>query len=92
MVHAAEGKTVNLPKTMNLGTGKESRRQTGFSDTAWGKPIRNYAKSARSLSVAKFDVIIKEAKEFMKPIRGRNKTTHGNHQCRRGRRAGMPSR
>jgi len=74
MVHAAKGKTVNLPKTMNLATGKESMRQTGFSDVAWGKATRNYAKSSCSLSTAKFDVIIKEAKEFMKPIRGRKAT------------------
>jgi hypothetical protein len=74
MVHAAKGKAVNLPKTMNLGTGKESMRQTGFSDVAWGKATRNYAKSACSLPAAKFDVIIKEAKEFMKPIRGRKTT------------------
>ena len=74
MVNAAKGKTVNLPKTMNLATAKESMRQTGFSDVAWGKATRNYAKSACSLSDAKFDIIIKEAKEFMKPIRGRKTT------------------
>jgi len=65
MVNAAKGKTVNLPKTMNLATAKESMRQTGFSDVAWGKATRNYAKSACSLSDAKFDIIIKEAKEFI---------------------------
>src|ERR1700685_691770 len=69
MVHAAKGKSVNLPKTMNLATGNESMRQTGFSDAAWGKATRNYAKSMHSLSTAKFEVI-KEAKEFMKPIHG----------------------
>ena len=74
MVNAAKGKTVNLPKTMNLATAKESMRQTGFSDVAWGKATHNYAKSARSLSNAKFDIIIKEAKEFVKPIRGRKTT------------------
>ncbi|KAH9022634.1 hypothetical protein EDB85DRAFT_1895159 [Lactarius pseudohatsudake] len=43
----------------------------GFSDVAWGKATRNYVKSAHSLSTAKFGVIVQEAKEFMKPIRGR---------------------
>ena len=49
MINAAKGKTVNLPKTMNLATAKESMRQTGFSDVAWGKATHNYAKSAHSL-------------------------------------------
>jgi hypothetical protein len=70
MVRAARGKTVNLPKTMNFSTGKESMRQTGFSDASWGKVTRNFAKSARSLSTAKFDIIIKEAEVFMRPVRG----------------------
>ena len=70
MINAAKGKTVNLPKTMNLTTAKESMRQMGFSDVAWGKATHNYAKSAHSLSNAKFNIIIKEAKEFVKPIHG----------------------
>jgi hypothetical protein len=74
MVHAAKDKTVNLPKTMNLTTRKESMRKTGFSDVAWGKATRNYAKSLCSLSTAKFHVIIKEAKEFIKLIYGRKTT------------------
>jgi hypothetical protein len=74
MVNAAKGKAVNLPETMNLATAKESMRQTGFSDIAWGKATRNYAKSARTLTNAKFDILIKEAKGFVKPIRGRKTT------------------
>jgi hypothetical protein len=75
VVHAAKGKTLNLPKTMNLATGKESTRQTGFSDASWGKATRDYAKSAAcSLSTAKFNAIIKEAKGFVKPVRGRKMT------------------
>jgi hypothetical protein len=53
--------------------GKESMRQTGFSDTAWGKATRGYAKSARTLANNKFEAIVKHAKEFMKPIRARNR-------------------
>ena len=49
-------------------------RQTGFSDVAWGKATRGYARSASSLANAKFDIIIHDAKEFLKPIRSRNKT------------------
>jgi hypothetical protein len=48
-------------------------RQTGFSDTAWGKATRGYAKSARALANIKFEAIVKGAKEFMKPIRARNR-------------------
>lgn len=71
LIRASKGKTIPLPKTINLSSGKESTRQTGFSDTAWGKETRSYAKSARSLPTAKFDIIIKEAREFMKPVRSR---------------------
>ncbi|KAH9027217.1 hypothetical protein EDB85DRAFT_1893035 [Lactarius pseudohatsudake] len=63
----ARGKTLTLPKTLNYSTGKDSTRQMGFSDAIWGKATRNYTKSARSLTKAKFDVIIKEARVFMKP-------------------------
>jgi hypothetical protein len=75
MAHASKGKTVTLLRTLNLSTGKDSMRQTGFSDTAWGKATRGYATSARSLAKTKFDGIIQEAREFMKPIRSRGKTT-----------------
>jgi hypothetical protein len=75
MARAARGKTITLPKTLNRSTGKDSRRQTGFSDISWGEASRNYAKSARTLTKAKFDVIVKEAQEFVKPIRARNRTT-----------------
>ncbi|KAH9014123.1 hypothetical protein EDB84DRAFT_1443962 [Lactarius hengduanensis] len=70
---AARGKTLTLPKTLNYSTGKDSTRQTGFSDAIWGKATRNYTKSARSLTKAKFDVIIKEARVFMKPTQTRTK-------------------
>jgi hypothetical protein len=73
MARASKGKTVTLPRTLNHSTGKESMRQTGFSDTAWGKATRGYAKSARALVNTKFEVIVKDAQEFMKPIRARNK-------------------
>jgi hypothetical protein len=48
-------------------------RQTGFSDTAWGKATCGYAKSARTLANTKFEAIVKDAQEFMKPIRARNR-------------------
>jgi hypothetical protein len=73
MARASKGKTVTLPRTLNHSTGKESMRQTGFSDTAWGKATRGYAKSARSLANTKFEAIVKDAQKFMKPIRARNK-------------------
>ena len=75
MARASKGKTIPLPRTTNLSTGKASMRQTGFSDVAWGKVTRGYAKSAGLLKVAKFDAIIKDAKELLKPTRSRNKNT-----------------
>jgi hypothetical protein len=75
MVRSSKGKTIPLPRTVNRSTGKESTRLTGFSDVAWGKATRSYATSARSLANVKFDAIVKDAKEFLKPIRSRNKST-----------------
>jgi len=75
MARAARGRTITLPRTLNFSTGKDSMRQTGFSDASWGKATRNYTKSARKLTKAKFDVIVKEAQEFVKPTQTRNKTT-----------------
>ena len=49
--------------------------QTGFSDVAWGKATRSYTTSARSLAIVKFDAIIQDAKEFLKPTRSCNKST-----------------
>ena len=50
-------------------------RQTGFSDVAWGKATHSYATSARSWAIVKFDAIIQDAKEFLKPMRSHNKST-----------------
>ncbi|KAH9033496.1 hypothetical protein EDB85DRAFT_1890184 [Lactarius pseudohatsudake] len=50
-------------------TTKTPRAARGFSDAIWGKATWNYTKSAHSLTKAKFDVIIKEARVFMKPTR-----------------------
>jgi len=50
-------------------------RQTGFSDIAWGKATRSYATSARSLTNVKFNTIVQDAQEFMKPIRSRGNAT-----------------
>ena len=75
MVRASKSKSnITLPRSVNPSTGKESMRQTGFSDVSWGKATRSYARSASSLANAKFDIIIHDAKEFLKPIRSRNKT------------------
>lgn len=71
MARASKGKAVTLPRTINLSTGKESMRQTGFSDASWGKATRGYATSIRSLSNKKFDNIVKEAQAFIKPTRAK---------------------
>jgi hypothetical protein len=73
MAYASKGKMVTLPQTLNHSTGKESIRQTGFSDTAWGKATCGYAKLARALANTKFEAIIEDAQEFMKPIRACNR-------------------
>jgi hypothetical protein len=75
LIRASKGKTIPLPRTLNLSSGKESMRQTGFSDTAWGKETRSYIKSIQSFSTAKFDTVVKEAQEYMKPVRSRGNTT-----------------
>ena len=75
MAHAGKGKSVALPRTVNPSSGKESMRHTGFSDAAWGKATRGYATSIRSLTNAKFDVIVKEAQPFTKPTRAHNRVS-----------------
>ena len=75
MARASKGKTIPHPRTVNCATSKESMRQTGFSDDAWGRATHSYAISARSLVNTKFDTIIQDPKEFLKPIQSRNKST-----------------
>ena len=78
MVRASKGKMPALPRILNPTSGKESVRQTGFSDATWGKATRGYAISAHSLTNIKFDAIVQEAQEFMKPTRTRNRTTEAS--------------
>jgi hypothetical protein len=75
LAHASKGKAVTLPRTLNPSTGKESMRQTGFSDVAWGKATRGYATSIRSLTNIKFDAIVTAAQAFTKPTRAHNRTS-----------------
>jgi hypothetical protein len=75
LARANKSKTISFPRTVNFATGRDSLRHTEFSDVAWGKATRSYATSARSLTNIKFDAIIQDAQEFMKPIRARTKTT-----------------
>lgn len=69
MVRSSKGKAVTLPRALNLSTGKESMRQTGFSDASWGKATRGYATSIQSLTNIKFDAIVTAAQAFAKPTR-----------------------
>ena len=73
MAHGTKGKVVALPRTLNPSTGKESMRQTGFSDASWGKVTRGYAVSISSLSKAKYDAIVEAAQPFTKPARSHNR-------------------
>ena len=75
MAHGSKGKAVALPRTLNVSSGKESMRQTGFSDAAWGKATRSYATSIHSLTHVKFDAIVKAAQAFAKPTRAHNRTS-----------------
>ena len=70
MARASKGKMVTVPRAVNRSTGTVSMQQTGFSDAAWGKATRRYAKLARSLTDAEFEAIVKHAQELM--IRGCN--------------------
>ena len=58
-----------------MSTGKESMRQTGFSDVAWGKATRGYATSIRSLTNSKFEAIVAAAQPFTKPTRTHNRSS-----------------
>ena len=64
---ASRGKAVNLPWTLNLSTGKDSMCQTGFSNAAWEKATHSYAKSASSLTTAKFNGIVQDPQPFVNP-------------------------
>ena len=75
MAHTSKGKNIPLSQTVNLTTGKDSMHLTGFSHASWGKPTRAYTTSASMLKNAKFELILQDAKEFLKPIRSCNKTT-----------------
>lgn len=75
MARNSKGKAVTLPRTLNLSTGKDSMRNTGFSDAAWGKATREYSTSIRSLTCIKFDAIVTAAKVFTKRTRAQNRTT-----------------
>ena len=75
MAHGSKGKAVALPQTLNVSSGKESMRQTGFSDAAWGKATRGYATSIQSLTNVKVDAIVKAAQAFAKPTRAHNRAS-----------------
>ena len=72
-----KGKKIALPSTFNDSSGKESNWHTSFTDAAWGKATRNYAKSAGKLTKVKFDGIVQAAQPptDAKSNRARNKTT-----------------
>jgi hypothetical protein len=71
MVRTAKGnKNISLPKKLNLSTGKDSNRQTGFNDASWGKSTRAYVRGIdRNLSSKNFDKIISRAMEFARKSR-----------------------
>ena len=64
-----------LPRTFNHFSGRESKLQTGFNASSWGKATRSYTKSASGLKINKFNAIITEAQQFIKPSRIHNKAT-----------------
>jgi hypothetical protein len=65
MAHTSKGKTISLPRTFNLSTGKESMCYMGFNDTMWGKATHGYIKSVCLLSNIKFNAIVQAAQLFM---------------------------
>ncbi|KAI0245056.1 hypothetical protein BJV78DRAFT_1289384 [Lactifluus subvellereus] len=69
IIHAAKGKNVMLPRTLNYSTGKVSNQQTGFNDITWGETTCKYAKSimkAYKKKSGRFNEIITHAKELSK--------------------------
>ena len=74
LAHGNKG-AVTLPRTFNPYSGKESMRQTGFSDAAWGKATRGYATSICALTNARFHAIVTEAQKYAKPTRGHNRAS-----------------
>jgi hypothetical protein len=72
MAQVPRGEPIAIPRTFNRTNGKKSSRPTSFSDIAWHKASRAYAKSARALSEAKFDAIVEDALAFVKPTRAPN--------------------
>ena len=74
MAQVPRGKPIAIPRTFNRTNGKKSTRPTSFSDIAWQKASRAYAKSARALSEAKFDDIVLDALTFVKPTRAPERT------------------
>jgi hypothetical protein len=72
----ARGKTIILPRTFNLSTGrKKSTRETAFSESAWGKASRSYARCARDLPKAAFDAMVEDARMYVKPTCAHNGST-----------------
>jgi hypothetical protein len=66
MVEKAKGRVPTLPKQINQSTGKVSRQLTGFNEVTWGKRCKSYVASAKKLSEARFDEVVRLATEFMK--------------------------
>ena len=68
MTCVAKSRSITLPQTLNVSTGKDSTHHTGFSDTAWGKASRSYARSVLGLSKSRFNAIIEDTQVFAKPV------------------------
>jgi hypothetical protein len=66
MVQKAKGKVPTLPKQINQSTGKVSHQLTGFNEVTWGKRCKSYVASAKKLSEARFDEVVRLATEFTK--------------------------
>src|ERR1700677_67062 len=66
MVEKAKGKVPMLPKQINQSMGKVSHQLTGFNEVTWGKCCKSYVASAKKLSEARFDEVVRLATEFTK--------------------------
>ena len=66
MVQKAKGKVPTLPKQINQSMGKVSHQLTGFNEIMWGKRCKSYVASAKKLSEARFDEVVRLATEFTK--------------------------
>ena len=67
-INAAYLKSPNLPKSININTGKRSTTAVSFNDDGWGDVSRGFTRLATRVakSIHQFEKIETKAKEYSK--------------------------